>query len=172
MKLDSLDIKLLNLIQHDSKKTAKELGSVLDMPVTTVYAKIKRMEELGFIRRYTAILDAPKLGFSATAFVLATFSYRSPGGAVATLSQREVAKEVAGFPEVQEVHVISGDWDLLIKVKTTDIDAVGKFVVDKLRTVRGIEKTVTCMVFDTAKEIPEINVGSHPVTWQQSLRER
>ena len=164
MKLDASDMALLAVLQRDSKKTAKDLGRDLDMPVTTVYAKIKRMEELGFIRRYTAILDAPKLGFTATAFVLATFSYRSSAGAEATLSQREVAKEVATFPEVQEVHIISGDWDLLIKVKTTDIDAVGRFVVDKLRTVRGIEKTITCMVFDTAKETSEISITGHKVT--------
>jgi DNA-binding Lrp family transcriptional regulator len=164
MKLDTSDMALLGILQRDSKKTAKDLGRDLDMPVTTVYAKIKRMEELGLIKRYTAILDAPKLGFTATAFVLATFSYRSSAGAEATLSQREVAKEVATFPEVQEVHVISSDWDLLIKVKTTDIDAVGRFVVDKLRTVRGIEKTVTCMVFDTAKETSEISITGHEVT--------
>jgi DNA-binding Lrp family transcriptional regulator len=103
----------------------------------------------------------------ATAFVLATFSYRSSGGAEAALSQREVAREVAGFPEVQEVHVISGDWDLLIKVKTKDIDAVGSFVVDKLRTVRGIEKTVTCMVFDTAKETPEISLSGRLAACQE-----
>jgi len=72
-----------------------------------------------------------------------------------------------GFPEVQEVHVISGDWDLLIKVKTTDIDAVGRFVVDKLRTVGGIDKTVTCMVFDTAKETLEIDLKKHTVTHHQ-----
>lgn len=167
MNLDLWDIKLLNLLQHHSKKTAKELGLALDMPVTTVYAKIKRMEEAGFIRNYTAILDGPKLGVGATAFVLATFSYRSSGGAEAALSQREVAREVAGFSEVQEVHVISGDWDLLIKVKTKDIDAVGSFVVDKLRTVRGIEKTVTCMVFDTAKETPEISLSGRLAACQE-----
>jgi Lrp/AsnC family leucine-responsive transcriptional regulator len=156
MKLDSTDIRLLNFLQQDSKKTAKQLGLALDTPVTTVYAKIKRMEELGLIRGYRAILDGSRLGFTATAFVLATFSYRSLGITETTLSQREVAKQVATFPEVQEVHIISGDWDLLIKVRTTDIDAVGKFVVDKLRTVRGIEKTVTCMVFNTTKETLEI----------------
>ena len=167
MRLDSSDIALLNLLQSDSKKTAKELGLSLDMPVTTVYAKIKRMEELGLVRQYATVLDGPKLGFAATAFILATFSYRTPGATKNMLSQRAVAKEVAGFPEVQEVHVISGDWDLLIKVKTTDIDAVGRFVVDKLRTVGGIDKTVTCMVFDTAKETLEIDLKKHAVTQHQ-----
>jgi len=59
---------------------------------------------------------------------------------------------VARFPEVQEVHIITGDWDLLIKVKERDVASVGGFVVDKLRTVRGIEKTLTCMVFEAVKE--------------------
>jgi len=159
MKLDKSDVELLKLLQEDSKRTAKDLGAVLEMPVTTVYARMKKMEELGLIRKYTAVLDGPKLGVGATAFVLATFSYRSSGNKD-TLSQRQVAKEIAGFPEVQEVHVISGDWDLLIKVKAPDIDSVGRFVVDKLRTVRGVEKTVTCMVFDTAKETLEIDLSN------------
>jgi len=67
------------------------------MPVTTVYAKIKRMEDLGLVRQYATVLDGPKLGFAATAFILATFSYRAPGAAKNMLSQRAVAKEVAGF---------------------------------------------------------------------------
>jgi DNA-binding Lrp family transcriptional regulator len=68
------------------------------------------------------------------------------------LDQRSIAREVGRFPEVQEVHIITGDWDLLIKVKERDVISMGDFVVDKLRAVRGIEKTLTCMVFDAVKE--------------------
>ena len=63
-----------------------------------------------------------------------------------------MAKEIARFPEVQEAHIVSGEWDFLIKVKVKDVDAVGKFVVDELRLLRGIEKTQTCFVFETEKE--------------------
>lgn len=65
---------------------------------------------------------------------------------------------MSGFPEVQEVHIITGDWDILIKVKDRDVAAIGRFVVDKLRTVRGIEKIITCMVFDTAKETHDMAI--------------
>lgn len=68
------------------------------------------------------------------------------------LDQRRIAREVARLPEVQEVHIIAGDWDILIKAKGRDVAAIGRFVVDKLRNIRGIERTLTCMVFDTAKE--------------------
>jgi DNA-binding Lrp family transcriptional regulator len=64
----------------------------------------------------------------------------------------EVAQKIAQSPEVQEVHIITGDWDLLIKLRAENVDAIGKFVVDKLRLIKGLEKTLTCMVFETVKE--------------------
>jgi Lrp/AsnC family leucine-responsive transcriptional regulator len=57
---------------------------------------------------------------------------------------------------VQEVHIITGDWDLLIKLRAENVDAIGKFVVDKLRLIKGLEKTLTCMVFETVKETTKI----------------
>ena len=68
------------------------------------------------------------------------------------VSQRDVAEEIARFPEVQEVYIITGDWDLLVKLRAENVDAVGKFVVDKLRLIKGLEKSLTCMVFETVKE--------------------
>ena len=53
---------------------------------------------------------------------------------------------------MQEVHIITGDWDLLVKVRAASVDAIGKFVVDKLRLISGLDKTLTCMVFETVKE--------------------
>jgi DNA-binding Lrp family transcriptional regulator len=67
-----------------------------------------------------------------------------------------VAEEIAKFAEVQEVHIITGDWDLLIKLRAESVDSIGKFVVDKLRLIRGLEKTLTCMVFEIVKETTKI----------------
>jgi len=153
-RLDEKDIEILSLLQKDCKMTAKKIAQRIDSPVTTVFAKIKRMEELGIINEYKAILDSGKLNRETTAFILASFSYRLEGEG--PLSQREIAKRVGKFPEVQEVHIITGDWDILIKVKEKDINTIGKFVIDKLRTIKGIEKTLTCMVFDTEKETTDI----------------
>jgi len=84
-----------------------------------------------------------------TAFILASFTYREKGK---QLSQKDIVKQISKFPEVSEAHIISGNWDILIKVKMENVDRVGRFVIDKLRKVKGIEKTITCMVFHTAKE--------------------
>ena len=156
-KLDEKDLAILALLQENCRMTAREIAQKIGSPITTVFAKIKRMEQLGIIKEYSAVLDHKKLDFGVTAFILASFSYRSDREGI-PLSQRAIAEQISNFPEVQEVHIISGDWDILIKVKDKDVDAVGKFVVDKLRTVKGIEKTLTCMVFDTLKETTAIPI--------------
>ncbi|MCJ7713514.1 Lrp/AsnC ligand binding domain-containing protein, partial [Candidatus Bathyarchaeota archaeon] len=58
--------------------------------------------------------------------------------------------------EVQEVHIITGDWDLIIKLRAEAVDSIGKFVIDKLRLINGLEKTLTCMVFETIKETTKL----------------
>jgi len=156
-KLDEKDLAILKLIQEDCKLTAREIAKKVGSPITTVFAKTKRMEDLGIIKEYRAVLDSRKLDRSATAFVLASVSYEFKDNEK-QLSQRDIATEIAKFPEVQEVHIITGDWDLLIKLKGKDVDTVGKIVIDKLRRVRGIEKTLTCMVFETCKETTELPI--------------
>jgi len=156
MKLDEKDLAILNLIQGNCKLTARQIASKIQSPITTVFAKIKRMEAQNVIREYRAILAPEKLVSGTTAFILASVSYRSQDGGVT--SQRIVAKEIAQFSEVQEVHIITGDWDLIIKLRAEAVDFVGKFVVDKLRLINGLEKTLTCMVFETIKETTKLTI--------------
>ena len=157
-KLDEKDSAILTLIQENDKLTAKQIAKKINAPITTVFAKIKRMEGLGVIKEYRAIVSPEKLGAGTAAFILASVSYRAKADDV-PISQRVVAEEIARFPEVQEVHIITGDWDLLVKLRAENVDAVGKFVVDKLRLIKGLEKTLTCMVFETVKETTEIAVS-------------
>jgi DNA-binding Lrp family transcriptional regulator len=154
IRLDEKDLAILQLIQENSKLTARQIAQKIKSPITTVFAKIKRMEEQDIICEYRAILAPEKLASNTAAFILASVSYRTKNDG--TTSQRIVAKEVALFPEVQEVHIITGDWDLLIKLRTESVEAVGKFVVDKLRLIDGLEKTLTCMVFETIKETTKL----------------
>ena len=154
-QLDEKDIEVLKLLQTNCKITAKQIARKIGSPITTIYAKIKRMEQLGIIKQYKAILDSRKLDKGTTAFLLVSFAYR-PGGREKPLSQRDIAKQISAFPEVQEVHVITGDWDILIKIKADHVDTLGKFVMDKLRMVEGIEKTLSCIVYETVKETTDI----------------
>ena len=158
-KLDEKDLAILTLIQENSKLTANQIAKKINTPITTIFAKTKRMEEMGIIKQYRAILSPEKLNLGTAAFILASVSYREKNEDQTSISQRKVAEEIARFPEVQEVHVITGDWDLLVKIRGENVEAIGNFVVDKLRLIKGLDKTLTCMVFETVKEstiLPEL----------------
>jgi len=144
--IDDKDKLILEELQENCKKSTKEIAKKLKTPVSTVYLRIKKLEKKGVIKRYTSIVDGK---------ILVSFVSRLPG-INHNLSQRDIAEKIAKFPEVQEVHIISGDWDILIKVKGRDTEEIGKFVVDKLRGIEGIDKTLTCMTFGTAKETLKI----------------
>ena len=152
--LDPKDFQILRIMQENCRLTSREIAEKIGSPVTTVFAKIKRFEKLGIISGYHAVLKASELRAGTTAFIFVSFSHKGDRA----LSHRKVAKEIARFPEVQEAHIVSGEWDFLIKVKVEDVDAVGKFVVDELRLIRGIEKTQTCFVFETQKESSAISL--------------
>ena len=157
-KLDEKDAAILQLIQENSKLTANQIAKRINTPITTVFAKIRRMEELGVIKQYRAILSPEKLNLNTSAFILASVSYTTKANG-APVSQRAVAEEIARFPDVQEVHIITGDWDLLVKLRAENVEAVGRFVVDKLRLIEGLEKTLTCMVFETVKETTSVQLS-------------
>ncbi len=159
-KLDEKDLAILAMIQADGKLTAKQIAKKTGVPLTTVFAKTKRWEEQGIIAMYRAILSPEKLSSGTAAFILASVSYRAKADD-SPVSQRAVAEEIAKFAEVQEVHIITGDWDLLVKLRAENVEEIGKFVVDKLRLISGLEKTLTCMVFETVKETTELALPLH-----------
>jgi len=164
VKMDEKDLAILTLIQENSKLTANQIAKKINTPITTIFAKTKRMEELGIIKQYRAILNPEKLNLATAAFILASVSYSAKNQDNTPISQRQVAEEIAKFPEVQEVHIITGDWDLLVKLRAENVEAIGKFVVDKLRLIKGLDKTLTCMVFETVKESTSL-----PQTFKKTL---
>jgi DNA-binding Lrp family transcriptional regulator len=156
-KLDRKDLKILRSLQRNCKISTKILARELQMPVTTIYSKIKRMEGLGIVKGYKAILDSKKLGKPVTCFVLISFEYRLPE-TKQILSQREVAEQISKFPEVQDVHILAGEWDMILKVKAESVEDLGRFVLDKLRKMEGIEKTLSLISYDTKKETSDIYI--------------
>ncbi len=146
--LDERDLKILKALMKDARKSYSELAEELGLPRTTVQEKVRRMVEKGYIKSFTAIPDYSKLGKPATAFVLISFT------PMMDISQRELASMIAKMDNVYEVHLISGQWDMLLKVRAGSTEEVGKLVVDNLRGIKNISKTETCFVFYTAKEQP------------------
>ncbi len=144
--MDELDLKLIEELKKNSRASISTLSDKLNVPRTTVHYRLMKLVKEGVIESFTIKLNYKKLNMGTTAFILA--SYDPSSGA----SQRDVAKSVARIPGVSEVHIISGEWDLLIKVRGRDVEEIGKIVVDKLREIPGIRNTMTCVSFEAVKE--------------------
>jgi DNA-binding Lrp family transcriptional regulator len=144
--IDAKDGKILDELMRDGRKSVVEIANELDLPRATVQERLKKMVAVGVIKKFVAIPDYSKIGRQVMAYVFVTFS--GGGG----LSQRKLAEEISKIPGVYEVSVISGEWDILLKVRAGSVEEIGSLVVDRLRATRGIEKTETCVAFQTIKE--------------------
>ncbi len=145
-ELQDKDAMILQRLRVDSSKPVSELASELDMPRTTVQERIKKLVQTGIIKRFTIQTDHAKLGEPVTAFILVSFL--SGTG----VSQKEAAQKIAEIPDICEVHVISGDWDIIAKARGESIQSIGELVLDKIRNVKGVERTLTCTSFAAIKE--------------------
>ena len=156
MSLDNIDKQILSLLQEDAKMTASNMSERIGSPITTIYSRIKRLEDSGVIKGYKPVLDYEKLQRSTTAFIFANLDRQILG--TEGYEDYSVSQQVSMFPEVQEVHIISGEWDLLIKVKEVNSEAIGEFIMNKLKRVPGIMEVISCMVFRTGKETMDISL--------------
>ncbi len=151
MKLGEKDFEILRELQIDCKQSLRKLSRKLKMSITTLYDRIKRLENEGVIIDYRAIIDPEKVGKDVISFILVRIGYHYPGEEE-PLSQREVAKKLSFIPGVQEVHIISGEWDILVKARGNSIKEIGDIIIDQMRKIKGVERTLTSSVWVTEKE--------------------
>ena len=144
--LDEKDRSILEQLMNDGRKSVVEIASELNIPRATVQERIRRMIADNVIKKFTAILDYSRIGKDVTAYIFVSFSRES------NVSQRTVAEEIARMSEVYEVSLISGEWDIILKARAGSVEEIGKLVIDRLRMMKGIEKTQTCVRFQTIKE--------------------
>lgn len=144
--LDDVDHKLLNILVQDSSRSMAQIARALGIPRATVQYRVQKLRERGYIKGFHAVPDHSRLGRTVTAFVLISFQPNPD------VSQRELADKIGRIPGVYEVHLISGQWDLLLKVRGATMEDIGRLVIDKLRGMKGVAGTVTCASFTTVKE--------------------
>ncbi len=147
-ELDATDRRILDKLVEDAGRSLAQIARELDLPRPTVNYRIQRMRKQGIIRKFTVLRDHVLLGQGLTSFVFVRYARdgkRSP---------KELAAEVAKLPQVYEVHLVTGEWDLLLKVRTADLEELGSLVMEELRGLEGVARTLTSSVLATVAEEP------------------
>ena len=152
MIFDEIDEQLMALLQEDSKQTNKELSNKLNLSVTAVYERIKKLEREGVIDKYVALIEKKKVDKAFVTFCSIKLLQHSKDYVM------QFEREVAKLDEVLECYHISGDYDYLLKVIVSDMDEFREFMVKKLTTISHIGSTRSAFMINEVKHTTAIKV--------------
>ncbi len=144
--LDKKDLEILRLLQVDGKLTVREISAKIHLSSTPTHERIKRLENTGVIRQYTAILDHRLV--NKPIIVICNVSLKEHDKKTA----RAFITAVKGFKEVLECYNISGEYDFMLKIVAESMEGFHLFFVNQLSEVKGIGQTKSSFVMDVIKQ--------------------
>lgn len=144
-ELDETDIKILRLVQDNARLTTKEISQSIHLSITPTYERQRRLERMGFIKGYVAVLDANMLGRGFMVFC--------------NISMKQINRDIAqhfqevvhSWNEVTECYNISGDGDYLMKVCVSSMQHYQQFILNCVGSFEYVSHIRSLFVMDTLK---------------------
>ena len=152
LKLDETDLKLLNFLQTDCKKTTAAYAHQLNLSTTAVYERIKRLEKTEIIGAYVALIDKKKVDKAFTVLCHIKLVQHNKEYVL------NFEKEVHELAEVVECYHISGDYDYILKIHVQNMEAYREFMVTKLTAIKNIGSTQSSFVINEVKHTTAIPI--------------
>ena len=144
--IDRLDRRIIEELRTDGRLTVTELARRVGLSKTPCQLRMKRLRDEGYIRGFRAVIDPVKLGLGQIAF--AEVKLLDTGDK----SMREFRKAVLEVQEVEECHMIAGNFDFLLKVRTADIASYRQVLGERISTLPNVSSTSSFVVMETIVE--------------------
>lgn len=148
--LDRIDKNILRELQHNARLSYVELADKVGLSTSPCLERVKRLESNGWIESYNAKLSATKLKAALLVFVEISLNYKT--GDVFN----EFRESVTRWPEIQECHLVSGDFDYLLKIRIADMVAYRDLLGQIVSELPGVRESKTLVAMETVKESGEI----------------
>lgn len=150
--LDRIDVKILEQLQANGRITHTELADKVGLSATPCSERVKTLERLGYIESYGAKLNPRLLHLELLVFVEITLLRTSPA------VFEEFSQAIVALPQVLECHLVSGNFDYLVKARVADMAAYRKLLGETLLTLPGVSDSRTYVVMEEVKEAQTIPV--------------
>ncbi|MFK0007696.1 Lrp/AsnC family transcriptional regulator [Paenarthrobacter sp. NPDC090520] len=157
--LDELDLALLKELVTDARASQRTLAATLGVSAPTIGERMARLERTGVIRGYSAQVNWSAVGFTEIVFLSVT---ASEGSDVA-----EIMAQLWEIPEVQDVNLVTGNLDLLVRLRVRDNNHLKALLMDKIWQIAGTQGTSTMM---TVAEMPPKAFAQDLITQMQNLQ--
>ena len=143
--MDNFDKKILDFLQKNAKLTAKEIANKISLSQTPIYERVKKLEKLGIIKNYVAILDSEKLGKSFIVYMNITIKDHS------NAPRQKFIDSISSLKDVTELYHTSGSFDFLAKVRFASVKEYRDFLVNEIATVDNISDIDSQIVLEEIK---------------------
>lgn len=140
--MDEIDLKILHCLKKNARLNATAVGSRINLSVSAVIERIKRLESAGIIAQYTTIINQQKIGKDITAFVSVRIEHPKCNDGF--------HKMVLKHHDIIECHYIAGDFDFMLKVITGTTASLEQ-VINYIKSIDGVSLTRTLVVLSTIK---------------------
>lgn len=144
--LDRIDLAILRELQANARITNAELSRRVNLSPSPCLERVRRLEERGYIRGYFAHLNARRLKTNLVVFIEINLERTAPG---VFADFKEAAMRIS---EVQECHLVSGNFDYLIKARVADMEAYRRFLGETILELPHVRESRSYVVMETVKE--------------------
>lgn len=138
--MDAIDYTILVELIKDAKKPIKQIADKVNLSLTPVHDRIKRMEKNGVIEKYAAIINPNKLDFTLIAFMQIKLKEH----------QKDIIKNISveldSFAEVLDGYYTTGEFDVLLKVMLKDMNDYNDFILERIAKIKSIDNIRTSFV--------------------------
>jgi len=140
--MDNTDVKILSCLKDNSRLNASSIGERINMSVSAVIERIKKMEQAGIIKQYTVVLDTHQIGKFTCAFISVSLEHPKFNEAF--------SQKIKRHQQIIECHYITGDFDFLLKIITNSTQSLEE-VLNDIKSIPGVSLTKTLVVLSTIK---------------------
>lgn len=144
--LDELDRAILSILQSNGRISNVELAQRISLSPPATLTRVRRLENLGFIDAYVALVNREKIGYDMICFVSVILSIHQ-------VEQVEnFRKAVQTMPQVLECHHVTGEYDYLLKIVVKNRHDLEQFVMAELTPIQGVARIHTSLVLTEIKQ--------------------
>lgn len=145
-KLDKIDLKILRLLQENSKITNLDLSKRIGLSPAPTLERVKKLETSGIIKSYHAKVDASAIGLNVKTFVLVSLAWQKEN------ALENFINKVNEIDEITECYIITGDADFLLKIVCKDLPTYEQLLFKTLSQIEEIERLKTLMTLSKVKK--------------------
>jgi Lrp/AsnC family leucine-responsive transcriptional regulator len=153
--LDKTDLEILNLLQKDGRLSHKQLAAMVNLSITPIHIRVRRLEEMGYIKRFTALLNPKKLGLGLIGYTQVILEKHTEENLTAFM------ENAAKLEEIMECYHMTGAFDFLLRIAIRDMEEYNQVLMKKLSKLPGVSHFESFFVMSEVKNETAFILGKN-----------